>query len=239
MDMHTRPDTREAVNRQARRATHDLYGPVHKGLRRSSTQLLCRLGNTDADDAPGLSALLDELEAQLALSAAHLMEEDRHIHPALESRAPRAALGLKAQHCRHEQAISGIRQAIEETRSATSKDRGRALHALYLRYSAFVGEDLAHMHEEETVIQPLLQTHFSDDELLEIEGQIVKAIAPQVLVNYLRIIVPAANPTERATMLAGMRAGAPAEAFQAIIRDVVRPSLSDTDWRDLSQRLAT
>jgi hypothetical protein len=52
----------------------------------------------------------------------------------------------------------------------------------------------------------------------------------------LRWMLPHLSPSERAAMLRGMRATAPAEAFEGVL-GLVRPLLGGRDWRKLSLAL--
>ena len=69
-------------------ATHDFYGPIHKGLRLAQTQLLVRLGACGGDDAVELTQLLGDLVSFCHVAEHHLENEDRWVHSALETRAP-------------------------------------------------------------------------------------------------------------------------------------------------------
>jgi hypothetical protein len=51
-------------------------------------------------------------------------------------------------------------------------------------------------------------------------------------------MLPALSAPERAAVLAGVRAGAPAGAYEGILR-VAREVLSEEDWRRLETELAT
>jgi hypothetical protein len=64
------------------------------------------------------------------------------------------------------------------------------------------------------------------DELLDVNAALVGSIAPADLDHYLSIIIPAQNHADRLAMFAGMRTGAPPEAFAGwldIAADVLGP----------------
>ncbi|HEY2356959.1 MAG TPA: hypothetical protein VGH86_05880, partial [Phenylobacterium sp.] len=64
-------------------ATHNFYGPIHKGLRLRLSQLLVQIGACDGDDPEVLAQLMADLRVQCHISEHHLSNEDVWIHPAL------------------------------------------------------------------------------------------------------------------------------------------------------------
>jgi len=216
---------------------HDLYGPVHKALRASLSQLMVELGQTDfTDEAEGTEAIA-MVRRQLAVSASHLAHEDDHIHGALEERDPGASSVLKADHKHHRATFFDLEillGRIEDTPPAARAPLGRIL---YLRFSKFVADDLAHMAEEE--LETLVRLHelFSDDELQAIEAAIIASVPPQERMATLGRFVPVMNRSERINFLSFARASAPPEAFDALMEGAVRPALKPDDWRHLSEGL--
>ncbi len=212
----------------------DIYGPVHKGLRLAHGAMMTRLGQADWSADQG--DLLADLVAHLALGAAHLTHEEDHIHAALETRAPGAAQGLAAQHGHHRRRFTDLQRAMDQLDSAEPADRGRLGRALYITFTAFVAEDFEHMAEEETVVWPQLCALFTDEELAGIEMAIIGELTPEENIAFMRLMLPAMNPAERAGLLTGMKANAPPEAFAAVIDLAARPTLAANDFAEL-QRL--
>ncbi|MFC3080165.1 hypothetical protein ACFODL_18855 [Phenylobacterium terrae] len=218
-------------------ATHDFYGPIHKGLRFAMTQLLVRLGCADTRDGAGLAQLMADVRALLDLSAHHLENEDLHVHAALEARAPGASLRLMQAHDHHRLSFEEIEVLTRQVDRAHPDDRPQMLRRLYLRFSEFVADDLAHMAEEEQVILPVLQSLFTDAELQRIEDRIMSGLTPEDMIGFGRILIPAANREERIALLSAVRANAPAPAFEAILTLSAKPTLSDADWSHLAAGL--
>jgi hypothetical protein len=236
-----RPDAAAAVRR------YDFYGPIHKGLRLALSGLLVRIGAADfgrpssviasIDHAKAITTLIADIRFQMVLSRGHLKHEDEFLHTALEARMPGAAERLEAQHGDHEAAFEAIEAALVAIEQAAIDERPASGRDLYLAFARFLAEDIEHMNEEETVTQPLLHALFTDAEIADIEHRLVASIPPAKMMGYMKIMIPAMDPTQRAEFLAGMRAAAPVEAFQAVIAHAARPTLSNDDWADLSGRL--
>ncbi len=218
-------------------ATHDFYGPIHKGLRLAQTQMLVRLGACGGDDEAELAQLLDDLVALCHMAEHHLENEDRWVHTALEDRAPGSTVRLADSHAHHRQAFEALQALIGQVQAAEAGKRAQGLKQLYLRFSLFMAEDLAHMAEEEELMLPVLQSLFTDAELSGIEDGILSALSPEEIVGFGRLMIPAATRADRIALLSAMRANAPAEAFSAIMQMSARPTLSPADYAHLCRGL--
>ncbi|HYF22893.1 MAG TPA: hemerythrin domain-containing protein [Caulobacteraceae bacterium] len=216
---------------------HDLYGPIHKGIRRALSGLLLRLGSTDFADDRARVAVLADLRTQLRLSAGHLHHEEAHIHARLEARSPGAAARLEHAHREHDEAFAELEAIMGELETAPAALKPALGRSLYLRFSRFAADDFAHMADEETVTLPLLWSLFSDEEVRQMEADIVGSIAPEDNIAYLRLMIPAMNPQERFAFLDFVRAAAPKKAFEAILEHAARPTLDGEDWNALAMRL--
>jgi hypothetical protein len=217
---------------------HDIYGPIHKGLRFGSAHLLVRLGSADWRDAGESTALLAALRLHLALAKEHLEHEDAEYHPLLRLRAGEVAAALEADHRDHYRTFDELAALIEAVEAMAGEARQLAARALYLRFSTYFADDLEHMAREETVALPLFHAHFDDAELMAMEGRVIGSIAPDRLVAYYNLMLPGMSPFERATFLRYVRATAPAGAY-AQLRDEVAPgALGRRDYALLVEDLA-
>jgi hypothetical protein len=216
----------------------DIYAPVHKGLRLGSARLLERLGRTDWSDPAARGAVLADFRRHLAVCQEHLQHEDGELHAALRERAPEIAAGLDREHEDHEVAFARLEALIHDVETAPEERRARAGHALYLAFSIHFAEDMLHMAHEEQEAMPLLQAHFTDEALMEMDQRIVQTISPDRMADYLRLMIPAATPQGRAALLRVIKAGAPPEVFHGILENIARPALAPAEWRSLHRDLA-
>ena len=218
-------------------ATHDLYGAVHKGLRLAQSQMLARLGACDGRDTEALTRLIDDLVSLTHLVQHHMESEERWVHTALEARAPGATARLEQGHQRARRMAEDIEALIGQVEATYPEARAPFMKQLYLTYSLAMAEDFDHMAEEEQLILPILQSLFTDAELLGIEDRIVSAVPAEQKIAFGRVMIPAATQDERVCLLEAIRANSPAEVFLAIMKQSAQPSLSDADYADLCARL--
>lgn len=212
----------------------DIYGPVHKGLRLAQSRMLARLGNADHADALATALLLADLRELLHLAASHVAHEEDHIHRALAEHAPDAVSRLAHDHDEHLVRFAELEKLVAAVEKADDRERAMRGRALYLAFCAYCAEDLEHMNAEESIAWPILCEIFTDEQLMAIEMGIIGSLTPETSMAFMRLMIPAMSPAERAGMLQGMRASAPAEAFEAVIEFAARPTLPADDFRRLA-----
>lgn len=217
---------------------YDFYNPIHKGLRLGAARLLARIGSLDTADRDATAALIADLRDFLALASSHLVHEDREINGLLRRHAPDVAAALDTDHADHQETFAGLEQLIAGLQAAPPAERAAALRALYLRFTTYVADDMLHMAREEEVALPVFHAHFTDAELAAAEARIIAAIPPEKLMRYLRLMLPAATPQDRIAFLRDLKAGAPPEAFSAILDQAARPSLAPKDWSRVCREFA-
>ncbi len=212
----------------------DLYAVIHKALRLFMHDTLLRVGRLDCDDADECRTVLAQLQALLDACRSHVAKENTYVHTAIEARRPGASARVAGEHDGHLEAIAALEAEAAALRALpTAAAAGR----LYRHLARFVGENLEHMHVEETQHNAALWAAYSDAELLQIEQRIIASIAPAEMAALLHWMIPTMSPAERAGMLTGMRQGMPPDAFVGVLQ-IARSVLDDRAWARLSAALA-
>jgi hypothetical protein len=228
------PSTLRDASRGATKERVDMYGAVHRALRYSLANLLVSMGRTSFADANSTSAIVSELEAVLWATDDHIAREDGWIRPALAERVPSAVAVLDDEHDQHTVQAAELRALAKSLKSAATEGARAALgNALYMQFSVFVSDTLAHMAYEERVIQPLLDRAFTRAELQAVQGSLLASIAPPDMFKWLRSMIPSGNAEQRKELLERARAKAPPEVFRALL-DAIRPHPSADEWVSLS-----
>jgi hemerythrin-like domain-containing protein len=219
------------MNLAATLPRYDIYAFIHKGLRAFMAHVLVRVGRMDPNDSAEVAEVRDELGALLDLCTKHVHHENTVVHAAMESRRPGSSSRIADEHVEH-------LRSIDELRALMGKVDGNdaAAHALYRALGAFVAHNYEHMEQEETAHNAVLWATHTDEEIRALEHRIVSSHKPEEMSRALRWMLPHMNPSERAAMLGGMRANAPAEVFEGVL-GLIRPLLGGRDWRKLSVAL--
>lgn len=217
---------------------YNMYGFIHKALRAFMADTLLRLGRMDLADAGEVDATLRQARELLGFCRVHLDDENRFVHPALEACEPGSAARIAGEHVHHEEDITLLLEQIDMLeRLRVDGAAGKAAGNLYRWFALFVGENLLHMDYEEREHNAVLWAHYSDAELQAIEGALVASLPPEASALGLRWMLPSITHAERMTLLGGLRAHAPAAAFDGALA-LARAQLDAHDWQKLSAALA-
>jgi Hemerythrin HHE cation binding domain len=211
----------------------DLYTGIHKALRLFMNETLARVGRLDHDDPVDVNATLAQLQSLLDACRSHVVKENKFVHTAIEARCPGASERIGSEHIEHLDAIAALEAEAAALRALPGA--GAALR-LYRHLARFVGENLEHMHVEESAHNGTLWAAYSDAELLEIHQRILASIDPTEMALLLRWMVPAMSPAERAALLGDMQTQMPPEAMRCVL-ELVRPHLDDSAWAKLARAL--
>lgn len=215
---------------------YDLYGPIHKAIRRFMNDTLQRLGALDVADDDALGAALEQLDSLLAALRRHLKHENDFLHTAIEARQPGGARGTAEEHVEHLESLAALEGESSALRAAPAEQRDQRVARLYRHLALLVAENLQHMHIEETANNALLWAHYSDAELMDIHDRLVATIPPAEMMGWLRWMAPSLAPAELTGMLGGMREKAPAEVFGGVMQ-VVRSCVDNQRWSVLERSL--
>jgi hypothetical protein len=228
--MQTTSDTSQTAVR------HDLYTAVHKGLRACMAEVLTTVGRIDASDAAEVADGIAKTRVLLEMSRAHLFVENQFIHAAMEARRRGAACVTANQHVEQEEMFERIDSLILSVERTAGRVREENLLNLYRALALFVADNFTHMHVEELDNNEALWSLFTDDELRQLHGQIMKSIEPAKKALMLRWMLPFVAPPERTEILAGLRQAMPQQAFEELL-SAIRPHLREKDSNALSGSL--
>jgi hypothetical protein len=140
------------------------------------------------------------------------MHEDVHLDRAIAEALGDHAAKLAAAHVALESDVERIGAIVDIALTAAGTDRRAALHMAYLELAAFVGAYLQHQDDEERIVMRALDATFPTEVLEHLDRDIVASIPPEVLGQFLAIMLPGMNVLDRCELLAN----APIEAFAGI-----------------------
>lgn len=211
------------------------YRFIHKALRALLTQTLVTAGTLDASDAQERQQLVNDIESVLAICCDHLAHENEFFNEPLRAVAPRAVMPFLNDHEGHLDSISQLRLRLQQVRDADSQAAALA-YQLYLEYSDFVGENLAHMLEEESTLTQALWHHFSDEQLHGFTQALEATLSPEEKGFYLRWMARGLNQAELVRLLQGMQTQVPLAVFQELAA-LVAQEVGPHRWAKLAHAL--
>ena len=216
--------------------TLDLYRDIHKAIRAELFAVTEEAGRLDPSQGIARAALATHVGQVVDLLVGHAEHEDGAIQPVLERELPELAERVEVDHLTLEAHLVDLRAMAEDAAALGSADPGARVHRLYLALASFTGDYLAHQDVEERVIMPALERAVGIEAVVGIHQAILGAIPPEEMARSLALMFPAMNIEDRVELLSGMRATAPAEAFEGVW-GLVSSVLEPDDLRALEARL--
>lgn len=178
----------------------DVYRNIHKGIRVMLFDLVRASGRTDFTDAAAVAQLQADVKDVFELLESHAHNEDLFLMPLVVDADPRLANEFAAAHQDQEARLPGLLAALEAI-DASAPDAESRGHAFVVQFSRVAGELLTHMADEELVLNPALWAAKTDAQIHDAEQRLVGSIPPEKMARYLRWMLPAMNPSERASFL--------------------------------------
>jgi hypothetical protein len=216
--------------------TLDLYKDIHKAIRSELFTVTLQAGNVDPSSRPGRVEVCDHVEGVIGMLVGHAHHEDTFVQPSIEQHLPDLAEQIDGDHVRLERWMDNLRNLAYEAVGATGPTQRAEVHRLYTELAAFTSSYLAHQDFEEREVMPALDKAIGFEAVLGIHVSIISTIPPDEMAQALAVMIPSINIDDRAELLGGMRAGAPAEVFEGVW-GLTRSVLPASDFAALGNRL--
>lgn len=207
----------------------DLFGPVHKGLRRKLFDVAVALGSVDWTDLSARELVLARLDEALLLMSHHAEAEDSIIFPIARKYGVPAECIPDQDHVRVRHEISEMRALAGAFQTLSADQVVAHGQRVYGAFVAMVAIDLEHMRREEEVLVPRLLQLVPPQQLGGALAEIQRSFSLDVFGRFVHWMLPALTPTERAAMLQGLAATVPPEmlARAQAVRAQVAPDVAE------------
>jgi hypothetical protein len=192
----------EVVMSQPTNTRTDFYTLVHKGLRKRLFEAVVLAGATDFADERSRSRLADDVKDLVETLRDHAKNEDTFVHPVLAEALPELAHSLEREHEEHDRALTEVERAFEAAFASdrvpadASRDPGQLAYRALARFAAFY---LAHLEREEEN-QPAIWARVDEARLAAAMGAFRTSRTPEQNVAGWKLMAPALNPAERASL---------------------------------------
>lgn len=205
--------------------------PPHKGLRNALSVFALKAGNTNYKDIQEVRELQSIGKEVFHLLHDHTKTEENFILKPLEEKVPGSSLHDTTDHITLDRIEDELEQLLSSFDGTQSDEQG---HDFYLKFTEFQGVYLQHIAHEDRVTEVLMQEHFTDEELIAHQIQIMQVMDFETLLLWFKYIVPARRTEENRQVLTAFKANAPAPAFQAVA-EVIQKELSEGAFQKLMQ----
>lgn len=203
--------------------------PPHKGLRNALGKITLLAGKTDYTSKASVEKLQAMGKEVFALLKDHTYTENTYILAPLEKRNP----GFTEDYMTDHGEIGNLEQSLLERLTAfngeQSNDEG---HQFYLDLCDFQSAYLEHIDVEDVELEEEMQKHFTDEELMGHQIEIMQAMSFDMLLLWFKYIVPARRADENAQVLTGFKSAAPEEAYAAVL-NTIKQEISESEMSDI------
>lgn len=179
----------------------------HKYVSFALNELERLIAKTDFTDEASTEHVRQEWRNIKEMLQGHAQHEEANFHALLEKKGSMIHLDAHEDHEQQEMAFKNLDFLLDGVK--ISEDRVEAGYQFYLAYRKFVGDNLLHLHEEETKILPELQRLYTDEELRALEHPTYELMMAEELVEMLKILFPHMNPSDQSAFLTDIQMAQP------------------------------
>lgn len=174
------------------------------------------VARTDFRSGEELSKVKQDFEELIELLEAHAHYEDTSLHVLLKQKNSDVYKHIEEDHKYLDEQIAFLRNLLIRIGEAcTEEDKVEAGYQFYLWFRKFSGDNLLHLHEEETIILPELQRLYSDEELRKVEAATYNIMTEQDLIQMMQELFPQMNPNDWEVFLTDIKDAVPAKFVAA------------------------
>lgn len=192
-------------------------------------------GKTDYYSAVQTARLVKEFSALADMLKAHAEYENTSLHELLKKKNSPLFHQIEKDHEGQDQNLDALQKRLIRIENAMKKEEKVVLgYQFYLAFRKFVSDNLAHLHEEETIILPELQRLYTDDELRQIDVETYRVMTSEQMVEMMRGLFPHMNASDREHFLSDIKAAQP-EKFLLAWKEI-KDSLSHEERTELAKK---
>ena len=195
----------------------NVFNMIHKALRAMLYDTALTIQQTHFADTEETETALNKITAVLQMFEQHAHHEDHLLFPKIEQFQPQLVCDFEDEHVTDNALGNQLATLVNIVRHTSDTiEREIAASALSRAFLDFMIFNLQHMAKEESVILPVLWRHYTDDELMAINQDIVATIPPEEKAISALWMVRGVNNAECIGWLGSLKNSLPAEAFSPV-----------------------
>ncbi len=215
-----------------------IYEVPHKAIRNALSRFSLLAGSTDYNDKTELDKLNEIAEDVFRILDSHARHENNVLLNHLEKKVSGSSVHDIEDHERIESEMQKLKEALNELykRAGKGEDLRYPGNDFYIQLSDFHAQYLQHMLEEERETQALMWKNFTDEELLKMDTEIRSNIPPDDMLLMAKYMFPAFSNKSRIEMLNSIKAAAPPQFFDAVLK-TAESVLAQDDFNRIKKEL--
>ena len=184
----------------------------HKYVSFALSELERLIAKTDFTDEAAIEQIQGEWQRIKEMLEGHAHHEEQNFHALLEKKGSTIYREAHNDHEHQEEILENLQYLLNAI--TASHDQTEAGYQFYLAYRKFVGENLLHLHEEETRLLPELQKLCTDEELRAIEYPTYELMTAEEMVEMVQVLFPHMNFSDKHAFLTDIKLAEPQKFLQ-------------------------
>ncbi len=165
------------------------------------------IAKTDFTSDAATQRVQEEWQSVKEMLQGHAHHEEHNFHALLERKGSTVHVEAHDDHAHQEVALEHLQNLLDGIKM--DSDRVEAGYQFYLAYRKFVGDNLLHLHEEETKILPELQRLCTDEELRALEHASYELMTAKDLIEMVQVLFPHMNFSDKCAFLTDIKLAQP------------------------------
>jgi len=198
----------------------------HKYVSFALNDLERHIAKTNFRALKEVKKIKSEFEEIVQMLKGHAQYENNALHELLRKKHSPVYVHVEEDHKHYDETLENLRLSLKEVIAEQEEEaRVEMGYQFYLQYRKFVGENLLHLHEEETVILPELQRLYTDEELKMVEADTYRRMSPREMIEMIGVLFPHMNPDDKKAFLTDIKDCQPNKFIE--IWTEIQPHLRD------------
>ena len=202
---------------------YNIFKRTHKGLRSMLFDAGAKIQQAYFTKSKQAGTAMEVIKQTTRSFLYHLSKEDRVLYHSVILYAPYIVAMIEQTNIKDEKLALSIDKIIEQYENVNTKDEmvsfGLQLQAAFFEFTAAV---LQHMNKEETVINELLWSNYTDSQLVALEVEMLKQSTPDACTWYTGNILKELSNPEIIIWINGIAEHASATIIEKLISTTQR-----------------
>lgn len=197
---------------------YNIFKRTHKGLRSMLFDAGARIQQTDFTKTKQGDAAIEAVKQTTRSFLYHITKEDSILYHSVVLYAPYIVAMIEQTNSKDVQLAKAVDKIIDTQNDRTTKNElisfGLELQAAFFEFTAAV---LQHMNKEETVVNELLWSHYTDKQLVILEVEMLKQSTPEAGTWYTGMILKELSNSEIIIWINGIAKHASSHLIEKLI----------------------
>jgi hemerythrin-like domain-containing protein len=193
------------------------------------------IAKADFRDISQAERINAEFQAVVDMLKGHAEYENTALHVLLKRKGSKVYEEVEQDHHHYDRMLADLQKRLSKVLACTDDEKRIELgYEFYLWFRKFVGDNLIHLHEEETVVLPELQRLYSDDELKLVEAETYRKMTSGQMIHMMEVLFPHMNIVDKEAFLTDVKECQPEK--YALVWQGIEPHFTDAEKEYLQRR---